>query len=207
MKFNIEFDPQNPQDITDAIEVLMRLEVPTGEEEKEDNVLPGVFPITGAKEPLHMSPTPDNNTNGEELDPDGRPWDSRIDTEKKTKTRDGRWKLKRGADKKLVAEIIASYKNKSGVTTQSYEDPDIPQGEPDANEIFGGPQPPTVQLDFPAFVTKLNSRLENPVFNQSYAAVIAQFDGAMLTDLAGDKKHLLPLVDEALDNLWNNIQG
>ncbi len=42
-----------------------------------------------------------------ELDCEGQPWDIRIHTTKKTKLATGQWKLKRGADKDLAAQIKA----------------------------------------------------------------------------------------------------
>ena len=44
-----------------------------------------------------------------DLDADNRPWDGRIDSSGASKTQDCRWKIKRGADKALVAEIKAQY--------------------------------------------------------------------------------------------------
>lgn len=45
------------------------------------------------------------------LDEDDRPWDERIDSGAKTKTADGRWKLRRGVDKAFVERVLAEYKN------------------------------------------------------------------------------------------------
>jgi len=42
-----------------------------------------------------------------ELDSAGNPWDSRIHTVKRTKNQNGTWKLRRGVDKNLVAQIAA----------------------------------------------------------------------------------------------------
>ena len=44
---------------------------------------------------------------GGDLDVDGIPWDLRIHTVKKTKTVKGEWKLKRGVDKAMVAQVKA----------------------------------------------------------------------------------------------------
>jgi len=44
---------------------------------------------------------------GGELDANGRAWDGRIHTEAKTKLKSGAWKLRRGVDKALVAQIEA----------------------------------------------------------------------------------------------------
>ena len=41
------------------------------------------------------------------LDSEGRPWDARIDSGAKSRTKDGRWKLMRGVDAALVDQVKA----------------------------------------------------------------------------------------------------
>jgi hypothetical protein len=45
---------------------------------------------------------------GVELDSAGLPWSDQIHARTKTKTADGKWKLKRGADPKLIAQVQAA---------------------------------------------------------------------------------------------------
>jgi len=60
-------------------------------------MLPAVEPAAAAL----PAPTAD------ELDADGMPWDSRIHTEAHTKVKAGTWKVKRGTDPALVAQVKA----------------------------------------------------------------------------------------------------
>jgi len=59
----------------------------------------------GAGEPT--IPSPPVNV---DLDSAGLPWDSRIHSEKKTTIKNGTWKVKRGTDKQLVADVLAELK-------------------------------------------------------------------------------------------------
>jgi anion-transporting ArsA/GET3 family ATPase len=231
MKFIIEVDPQNPQDITDAIEALMRLELDDTQQESTANEteetagpieLPNPLQF-GKKEPLHMEP--DNTTNevvtgspplssiieettkfDVELDSEGLPWDSRIHVDSKAKIRNGTWRTKR-KNEIITDEYIKKIKDELrgvnlNVNTEVNE-------EPNAAEIFGDDTEaePTQEIDPAALVLKLNDRkVINPNYLGVYTAILEQF-GVTLPDLFKIDLELLQQIDVELDSVWNNMQG
>lgn len=65
-----------------------------------------------------------------ELDSEGIPWDSRIHSGKKTKNKDGSWKLVKGVDKAIVPQVKAELKARVGstpVVAPAYQAPVVEQ--------------------------------------------------------------------------------
>lgn len=93
-----------------------------------------------------------------ELDTDGRPWDERIDSSGKTKTKSGHWTAKRGVDaeerKRVIQELKAQHAPEEGHDTPAPPPPQDADGTPFAPipspEAPPGGEPASSGLDFNA---------------------------------------------------------
>lgn len=87
---------------------------------------------------------PDTPVDTNEVDSTRRPWDARINTVKRTKTKDGVWKLTRGVDKDLVQQVYAELD-----AAKAVDEPPVPAEqtaapEPEIIEQLGPPSVETV---------------------------------------------------------------
>lgn len=90
------------------------------------------------------------------------PWDPRIHTDKKTKTKDGKWRLKRGVSKELVAQVekeLSLQKIPPSPPTETTLQPDVKQKTPPSPPIEAILQPDVKRgapissvSNFPSFV-------------------------------------------------------
>jgi len=73
-----------------------------------------VAPPAGVCTPTNPAPTlPDTRTTQAEVDSANQPWDARIHASTRTKVqKTGVWKLKRGIDPKLVAQVEEEHRNR-----------------------------------------------------------------------------------------------
>jgi len=128
-----------------------------------------------------------------ELDKDKRPWDARIDSGKKTKTADGRWKLRRGVDKTLVKQVLDEY---------TASTPKAPVASPP-------PPPPTEpiveELKTFADLRNLCTMNLNKIQPQDVAEACktAGSTAGMLPALEGEAPETITAVYKELDRLWS----
>jgi hypothetical protein len=126
------------------------------------------------------------------LDTEGIPWDGRIHSTKKTKCADGTWKLIRGVDKSLVAELKPILKKASEeVVAKDTGAPPMPP-----------PVPPT-PITFQQLVAKIAPLLSDGTLQQDKLKEIVQKHGVPeFTVLATRSDLLLPVATdiEALCN-------
>jgi hypothetical protein len=95
----VEFVPADPQPEPTVIPPAI---IPT-----ETPVAPPGVPIQPT-EGVIVPPVVAGAPPAAELDSAGLPWSDQIHARTKTKTADGKWKLKRGADPKLIAQVQAA---------------------------------------------------------------------------------------------------
>ena len=76
-------------------------------------ITPYQTPMEGTT-PVEPAPIVDTPIvgSGEGVDAEGLPWDARIHTAKKTKVKEGTWKIKRGTDKALVEQVKTELRTK-----------------------------------------------------------------------------------------------
>ena len=127
-----------------------------------------------------------------ELDEDHRPWDGRIDSSAKSKTVDGRWKIKRGTDPALVAQVKAEY------ATAHTEDPrtetpiappaETPVAPPAAETAIAPPADAPAAMDYPTFLQTLMGAAIPPA---TVTAALAKYNIAAMPQLAG-KPEVIP---------------
>jgi len=104
----------NVEEIGDQVAALAELFQPSGVQYQQDAARTVRTPISPAASPVVITP-PDAGSAGStvgdvaDLDVDGQPWNAEIHSSNKSKKRDGRWTLRRGADKARVAVVYAEY--------------------------------------------------------------------------------------------------
>lgn len=84
------------------------------------------------------------------LDKAGLPWDERIHAGSRAKTADGSWRMKRGVDPAIVAQVEGELKALMGLPA-----PAIPPPPPPAT-IAAVPPPPAIAEDRQSYVTLLS---------------------------------------------------
>jgi len=136
-----------------------------------------------------------------EFDKDGRPWDKRIDSGKKTKTADGKWKLRRGVDKDLVAQILAEYAQ--GLIAEPA--PVTPPPHPPAETTAATPPPPPAEeLKTFADLRNLCTMNLNKIqpLDMPKACEAAGSQAKALHGLENEKPEIITAVYKELDRLW-----
>jgi len=135
-----------------------------------------------AEGPATSEPPQDPSPAGVELDPRGLPWDARINTVKRTKLVSGDWKLTRGVDPALVAQVEAELRAAMQNITPSIPDSSIPGngvsvGAP-VNSSAGPMTLPELQHAAQDVVRQLGPRLNE------VAGVLQQYGATELSGLA-----------------------
>lgn len=145
-------------------------------------------PSTGSLPPAPPVPTaapaaPAAPASYAELDSAGLPWDSRIHASTRTKIADGTWKLARGLDKAVVAQVLDELRAvMAGAPAASPAAPVVPPPAPPAPPaappapVAPPPAPPAAPpappapaggLDYPQFVTKLTAAIASGQITQA----------------------------------------
>lgn len=120
-----------------------------------------------------------------ELDADGKEWDDRIHSSSRAKNADGRWKLKRGVDKELVAQILGDVaiedEADGSVTIPDLPTPPVYVTEeaavvptpPAAAPVPPPPPAPTADSGVPSFpdAVKICSALGKETYTKLFAEV------------------------------------
>lgn len=89
------------------------------------------------------SQAPGSEPGPADFDVEGIPWDARIHSGAKSKTKDGCWRIKKGADPALVQSVTAELK----AAAPAENVPEPPANQPD---LGGIPEPPGSAPDGPA---------------------------------------------------------
>jgi hypothetical protein len=110
-------------------------------------------PTEAVAVPAPPAPT-EPAVDGVDLDSEGRPWDGRIHAISKTKlVRGGTWKLKRGIDPALVAQVHAEQDTTPAPVADVPEVPSVPTPPPVADvpeaPTVPTPPPPASAMTFP----------------------------------------------------------
>jgi len=133
-------------------------------------------------EPETMETAPDAGTEPAgtepgnlELDAAGIPWDARIHSGAKSKTKDGCWRIKKGVDPAVLDSVTAELKSAESATTDP--DPNIPEppagDQPDLGGIPeppGAPETPPAEdgpKTFPEFMAALTPHLTSGAITQA----------------------------------------
>lgn len=118
------------------------------------------------------------------LDTDGLPWDHRIHASTRSKNADGRWKLLRGVDKDVVAEIKAEYMGKSDTIPENTapqkaevisETPPPPPPPVESEVVTPPPPPPPSEGSKWSFVTLIEAITANNIPLEKAQATAAEF--------------------------------
>lgn len=152
---------------------------------------PGTPTVHHSTPPAGMPPAPNSGAamagghtlaNGVDLDTDGLPWDARIHAGTKSKNQDGRWKMKRGVEDHVVAQVQGELRALMGVPTPGNVPqagapamppaapiPPAPPAPPAPNTAAGAPAtiPPAMAgaqdgaqlpaIDFPTLAAKVSA--------------------------------------------------
>lgn len=143
MSYHVMIKANSPEELDEKILALKTRVASKGavkiapvvvEEEDEDEVEEVASPY---KDTPSLTTVVDNET-----DSDGLPWDARIHTSKKTKCKDETWKLMKGVDKNLVAQVKNELRARVVNTFQKIAQNSAPVMTPPALTIA---QPPVQQ--------------------------------------------------------------
>lgn len=116
-----------------------------------------------------------------ELDSAGQAWDYRIHTSNKTKTLDGKWKMKRGINDKLVSKVTEDNKT-------ALEAPVIP--------------PPPISIDlFPDFMKLATSKISEGKLNHLSLVQLLQQKGIPDIPSAKIRPDLIPILISEIEKL------
>lgn len=161
-----------------TIEELKYTETPT----HSHVPLPPTIPATSLP---CVVPTPHQN----DLDSSGLPWDQRIHAGTKTKTADGCWKLKRGANAKEVEEI-------KDQLTRTME---IPKSPVAIEQDFISDKP-----DFFTVMAQITSAVTNKQMTHAQVLEIIQSFGLESVPLIAQRPDLLPEIQARIEQF---LQG
>jgi hypothetical protein len=137
--------------------------------------------------PVVAPQPPAGNGSPVELDADGLPWDSRIHSRTRSKTSDGRWKLKRGSD-------VAVRESVKTELTQVMQIPTPPPAPVAAN---GAPAGET----FITLMPKIAAAVNAGRLTQEQVAQTAQNLGLPSIVMASSRPDLIPALSMALSTL------
>ena len=159
---------------------------------------------------------------GVDVDADGRPWDSRIDSSSGKKNQgDGRWAKRKNVDAEYRKQVIAELQAQSGGGYQPEPEPEQPpQQDPAATfgttEPTAGdhtiPEPPKApegttgtehdNVDFPSFMQRLTSALQNNLIDQQTVhSEMLTANGLTAMPQLAQNPALLPQVSRRLEEL------
>lgn len=127
-----------------------------------------------------------------ELDADSRPWDERIDSSAKTKTADGKWKLRRGVDKELVKKVLAEYVQWT-----------TPEPAPAAPPVAEAPAP--ALKTFKDFKELVHDRIKAEKLiptDLSTACTMAGSQAAMMPQIEKESPEMIDAIYNQLVTLW-----
>lgn len=192
------------------------------EEDEEDEQTPeSVFSAGPVLVPESADPTPRNNVSPfppsvtANLDKNGLPWDERIHAGSRVKVADGSWRIKRGVDAALVAQVESELKALMAVpgpvavlaapptppapfaVTVAGVSPELPT----AIAVVPPPPPPTAdsKTAFIAMLKKATNAIQSGKLTQEQlvSAVISQ--GVPSIALLGNRLDLVPAVSATID--------
>ena len=148
---------------------------------------------------------------GLELDTDGRPWDARIDSGAKSKTKDGRWKLIRGSDPVLVEQVKAELTAVAPAVVAPVETPAVVA--PVETPAVVAPVVQTPQLvaitTYAQLIPRITAQAKAGVLQKDDVLDALNYTGAYaagavsIVELAKPEyATLIPLVATELERLW-----
>jgi hypothetical protein len=130
---------------------------------------------------------------GVDVDATGLPWDHRIHSRTKSKTGDGKWRVKRGESEEIIQEV----ENELRGTMQNARAP-LPPKPPATNLP---PPPPGDVQTFPQFTAKATKLLtQKRITKSELTTMLDSFNIKALT-LVANVPHLIPQLSKALDAL------
>lgn len=158
-----------------------------------DDVEPAAEQVFGKQTtaPTETTPPPQTETppppaNTAEVDSEGMPWDERIHSKNKSTIGNGTWKLKRGVDKNLVAQVKAEYglgnpqptptttpsaptSPLAGTPTPPVQQPPVQQAPPPEPQ-----QPDATGVAYPQIVAQITSGIGGQKFTPMDVAQMLQ---------------------------------
>jgi len=155
--------------------------------------------------PPPPSETPEQST--VETDADGLPWDHRIHASTKTKTKDGRWKRKRGVDPDTVTDVEADLRALMGAEVpEQAATPDAALDNLESIMQGNTPPPPAsndaepAPEDFPSFLKAITALIsEGKTDTDRINGVLGTFGIASLP-LVASRTDMIPHLWEAINN-------